>query len=128
MGAPTPYLLVVLDTTDPERLARFWTEALRYERSPRSEEPYVVLVPPERERPAEGRFEFLLQRVPEPKVGKNRMHVDLRVPDLEPEVHRLERLGATPLGDEIREGGFRWVVMADPEGNEFCLGTEPFDR
>jgi len=68
-----------------------------------------------------------VQRVPEPKAGKNRMHLDLRVPAFEPELARLTALGATVLTPEpIDEDGFHWVVMADPEGNELCVGTEPF--
>jgi predicted enzyme related to lactoylglutathione lyase len=64
---------------------------------------------------------------PEPKAGKNRMHLDLRVATLEPELARLAALGAEVLTPEpIDEDGFRWVVLADPEGNEFCVGTEPF--
>jgi predicted enzyme related to lactoylglutathione lyase len=118
-----PYLVIVLDTTVPEQLTSFWTKALGYERSPRSEEPYTVLVPP-----FAGPPELILQRVPERKAIKNRMHLDLRVRDLAAEKARLEDLGATQLSGEIEEQGFRWIVMADPEGNEFCLGTEPFER
>ena len=81
----------------------------------------MVLVPGAQPGP-----DLVLQRVPEPKAGKNRMHLDLRVPTLEPELARLTVLGAEVLTPEpIDEDGFRWVVMADPEGNEFCVGTEP---
>jgi predicted enzyme related to lactoylglutathione lyase len=73
--------------------------------------------------------ELVLQPVPEPKAGKNRMHLDLRVPQLEPELTRLTALGANVLTPEpIDEDGSRWVVMTDPEGNEFCVGTEPFSE
>ena len=117
----TSRIVLVLDSRDPERLALFWAAALDYRRSS-SQEPYVVLVPRDRSKP-----ELVLQRVPEPKTTKNRMHVDIRVQDLGPEVERLRSLGATRLSpDAVEEGGFRWVVMADPEGNEFCVGTDPF--
>ncbi|MFE1440964.1 VOC family protein [Streptomyces sp. NPDC058739] len=65
---------------------------------------------------------LLFQRVPEPKSGKNRLHLDLHPgPDRrEDEVARLRGLGASVLR-EVKEAGGQWVVMADPEGNEFCV-------
>lgn len=65
---------------------------------------------------------LLFQRVPEQKTGKNRLHLDLHPgPDLRtPEVERLTELGARVLR-EVQEMGGEWVVMADPEGNEFCV-------
>jgi predicted enzyme related to lactoylglutathione lyase len=66
-----------------------------------------------------------LQRVPEPKQGKNQMHLDLRVEDLPAEVERLARLGARQLSGELTERCFRWVILADPEGNEFCVFVPP---
>jgi len=63
--------------------------------------------------------------VGEPKVGKLRMHLDLYSDDLEAEVTRLEALGATRIGEAVvGEAGERWVVLADPEGNEFCVCEE----
>jgi predicted enzyme related to lactoylglutathione lyase len=63
-----------------------------------------------------------LQRVDEPKSGKNRMHFDVETPEVDDEVGRLEALGARRLEREAREEyGTRWVVLADPEGNEFCV-------
>jgi predicted enzyme related to lactoylglutathione lyase len=118
----SPFVVVVLDTTQPDVVAAFWTAALAYECSPRSEEPYVVLVP------RDHGPELILQRVPEAKTTKNRMHLDLRVDDLRAEIRRLEGLGARRLSAEFHEQGFTWLVMADPEGNEFCVGTEPFER
>jgi catechol 2,3-dioxygenase-like lactoylglutathione lyase family enzyme len=111
-------LLFVLDCRDPDRLADFWAAALGYRRGA-LHEPYVVLSPT-RDGP-----ELLLQRVPEPKVAKNRMHLDMRIENLSEEVQRLEALGARRLGAEVEEDGFRWFVMADPEGNEFCVCLEP---
>jgi predicted enzyme related to lactoylglutathione lyase len=110
------HIAVVLDCADPERLARFWAEALGY-RQQRLEEPYLMLLPAQR-----GAGPVLaLQRVPEPKVGKNRMHIDLHVEDVEGEVARLVALGATRRSGALVEVGFRWVVLGDPEGNEFCV-------
>jgi predicted enzyme related to lactoylglutathione lyase len=68
---------------------------------------------------------FVLQRVPEPKQVKNRMHLDLWVADIEAEARRLSELGARrQSADPLEEIGSRWIVMTDPEGNEFCLCQE----
>jgi predicted enzyme related to lactoylglutathione lyase len=113
-------LVFVLDCNDINRLAAFWTEAIGY-RVSGSSEPYVVLAPGEGEGP-----ELVLQRVAEPKTNKNRMHLDIRTSELDATVERLAALGARRLQpDETEEAGFRWVVMGDPEGNEFCVCTEP---
>lgn len=70
--------------------------------------------------PAEDAVALALQRVPEPKVAKNRAHVDLRLDDLDAVTALVEELGGARLADHEEEG-FRWRVMRDPEGNEFCL-------
>jgi predicted enzyme related to lactoylglutathione lyase len=113
-------LVCVLDCRDPARLAQFWAEAIGYTLSS-SGGPYVVLIPRDGDGP-----ELVLQRVAEPKATKNRMHLDIRTGQLEATVHRLVGLGACRLQPGItEEAGFRWVVMTDPEGNEFCVCTEP---
>jgi predicted enzyme related to lactoylglutathione lyase len=107
---------LVLDCTNPDELARFWSEALGYTTLGGAGN-YVMLVDPDGVKP-----KLLLQAVPEPKVSKNRMHLDIDTPDVEAEVARLEALGAQRLEDGQRsEHGMKWVVMADPEGNEFCV-------
>lgn len=112
----SPQLVLVLDSTDPAALAAFWASALGYRRRDAVEQ-YEVLVPPEGDGPA-----LLIQGVAEPKQGKNRMHLDLHVPDVPAEVERLLALGATREGEgEI--GPISWVRMADPEGNEFDVAT-----
>jgi predicted enzyme related to lactoylglutathione lyase len=60
------------------------------------------------------------QRVPEPKTQKNRSHVDLHVNDIEAVTALAERLGGSQVQD-FDEYGYRWRVMRDPEGNEFCF-------
>ena len=111
-------LEVVLDCSDPEMLMGFWQEALGY-RVHYSEPSLAVLVPQDVKTSP-----LLLQRVPEPKAGKNRMHVDIVTEDVEVEVERLEALGARRLHDDVRTfGPTRWVTMADPENNEFCIST-----
>ena len=115
-------LIFVLDCADPIALAPFWAEAMGYRAEGRGD-PYVVLIP---EAANASWPEILLQRVPEPKVAKNRMHLDFRVDDLDGEVERLLALGATRVTDEpFDEDGYRWHVLTDPEGNEFCVVTEP---
>jgi predicted enzyme related to lactoylglutathione lyase len=107
---------LVLDCADPDRLADFWTAALGYELFGAADT-YRSLVDPDGRGP-----KLILQGVPEPKSTKNRLHVDLQAADIEAEATRLERLGATRTSVEpIDEHGHRWIVMADPEGNEFCV-------
>ncbi|MZD07956.1 VOC family protein [Streptomyces sp. SID5785] len=116
-------IVVTLDCADVEAQADFWLAALApldYRRGFRGS-PYLSLVGPA---PAPT---LLLQHVPEPKQGKNRMHLDLDfgAADLSAEVGRLERLGAVRLSEELSEHGFRWIVVGDPEGNEFCVFCPP---
>jgi Glyoxalase-like domain len=107
---------VVIDCSDPERLAPFWEAATGYPRV-WSNEVFIVLSCQE-----PGRPNLLLQRVPEPKVGKNRVHVDLGTSQLEAEEERLVGLGASR--GQLHDLGFvRWRVMADPDGNEFCISA-----
>jgi predicted enzyme related to lactoylglutathione lyase len=107
---------VVLDCRHPETLAEFWALALGY-RIARVEGAFVVLLPQERGEPA-----LILQRVPEDKVGKNRMHLDVEVDDVEASAAALVGHGAKRLSAEpVEELGVRWIKLADPEGNEFDL-------
>jgi predicted enzyme related to lactoylglutathione lyase len=109
---------LVLDCREPMTLAHFWREALGY-RDHYADATLAVLVP--REGPASP---LLLQGVPELKAGKNRMHLDIVVDDVEAEVHRLEGLGARRVDHGVQSfEGTRWVRMADPEHNEFCVST-----
>ena len=109
-------LAIVLDCADPPALAGFWAQALGYRIGP-FEPPYVVMRPEQGAGP-----KLVLQRVPERKRVKNRMHLDLWVRDIEAEAERLVGLGGRRLSAEpVQELGERWIVMADPEGNEFCV-------
>jgi predicted enzyme related to lactoylglutathione lyase len=110
----SPNIDLVLDCADPERLAEFWSEALGYKKVG-FREPYFLLRPQEPAHPP-----LLLQRVPESKAGKNRMHLDIRVGDPDAEASRLQAIGATRV-DEHREHDMHWITMTDPEGNEFCV-------
>jgi predicted enzyme related to lactoylglutathione lyase len=114
-------LVVVVDCADLERSAAFWSGVLGYRARPSSPGRYRQLLP------ADGNgVEVLLQRVPEPSTGKNRMHLDLRVPDLEAEVARVVALGARRITEQpVEEDGWVWHVLADPDDNEFCVLRPP---
>jgi predicted enzyme related to lactoylglutathione lyase len=116
-------LVVVVDVADLDRSATFWCGVLGYRARPSSPGRYQQLLP------ADGNgIEVLLQRVAEPKTTKNRVHLDLRVPDLAAETARVEALGARRVTDEpIEEYGWVWHVLTDPDGNEFCVLQPPKD-
>jgi catechol 2,3-dioxygenase-like lactoylglutathione lyase family enzyme len=108
-----------IDTTDPARVATFWREALGWRRTHERDDE-VVLEPPAGG-PEDGIVpDLLFLRVPEEKQAKNRLHLDLRPLDQAAEVVRLEGLGARRVDVGQRED-VSWVVMADPDGNEFCV-------
>jgi catechol 2,3-dioxygenase-like lactoylglutathione lyase family enzyme len=105
-----------IDARDPAAIASFWQSALGWRRTFEKEDE-VVLEPPAGS-PEDGAApDLLFLKVPEGKTGKNRLHLDLRPEDQAAEVARLEALGARRVG--IGQGEVSWVVMADPEGNEF---------
>ena len=111
---------VVVDSEDPARLARWWAEALGYQIV--SEQPDEVEI----RRSPDELPGVLFTPVPEAKTGKNRLHFDLRPDDQEAEVERLVDMGARPV--DIGQHDVSWVVLADPEGNEFCvLASRPAD-
>jgi catechol 2,3-dioxygenase-like lactoylglutathione lyase family enzyme len=124
---------VVFDCRDAAPLARFWAAALGWSVAPYDEEelarlaskgiydpeddPSVMVEPPEdTDLPV-----LFFTEVPEDKVVKNRVHVDVAAElSLEDEVQRLEGLGAE-VRNWAEEDGSVWCVMADPQGNEFCV-------
>ena len=113
---PRTSIGLVLDCTDPELLSRFWSAALGYTIAGRAGS-YVALTDPTRGGP-----KLLLQQVPEAKTTKNRMHFDIDTRHVDDEVDRLCRIGAVRIdADAHCEHGTSWVVLADPEGNEFCV-------
>ena len=104
---------VVVDAADPVALARWWAVALDWSY-------WIEEVDEVEIRPTEDRLPGLIfGTVPEPKVIKNRLHLDFRPDDRDAEVRRLLDLGATKV--DIGQGEQSWVVLADPEGNEFCV-------
>jgi hypothetical protein len=140
-----PSLQVVFDANDVSRLVEFWEQALTgYEQQPpppgfatwsdwaREQgipesdwDAWGALIDPQGDRPR-----IFFQRVPEPKIAKNRVHLDLnvggdltgdeRITQIRREAERVEALGATRQREFDQRGEF-WIVMQDPEGNEFCL-------
>jgi catechol 2,3-dioxygenase-like lactoylglutathione lyase family enzyme len=124
---------IVVDCHDPVAQAAFWAAALGYH-VVRSEGGQVEIGPWEREPPdlaervrrAPGVPALVFVTVPEAKSVKNRLHLDLRPIDgsHEAEVERLLGLGARRA--DVGQGQVPWAVLADPEGNEFCvLGPLP---
>ncbi|MGZ3586153.1 MAG: VOC family protein [Candidatus Limnocylindrales bacterium] len=107
---------VVIDCNRLEPVAAFWAAALGYERTWEDAQ-WAVLGPP---KGATG-MTLILQLVPEAKSGKNRAHVDLRSDDMTAEVARLEALGGSTVRYVEERPDFYWTVMADPDGNEFCV-------
>ncbi|MFE6184088.1 VOC family protein [Streptomyces sp. NPDC056465] len=115
---------VAVDCANAYELARFWSEALgrplHPDDAPGDPEIDVML--------AQGPL-LHFNQVPEPKTLKNRLHLCLRPETTrEEEVERLLGLGATLLDDRREPGGAGWAVLADPEGNEFCVLRSTADR
>ncbi|BCL24949.1 glyoxalase [Streptomyces tuirus] len=115
---------VAIDCTDAYELARFWSQVtgcpLHPQDGPGDREVQVML--------PEGPLLYFNQ-VPEPKTIKNRIHLCLRpTTSREEEVERLLRLGATLVADRRKPDGAGWSVLADPEGNEFCVLRGESDR
>ncbi|MER5705603.1 VOC family protein [Micromonospora sp. NPDC002296] len=104
---------LTVDARDPARLARWWAEVLGYQvindqpdeveiRQSADQVPGIVFLP-----------------VPDDRQCKNRLHLDLRPADQEAEVERLVDMGARHV--DVGQGDVGWTVLADPEGNEFCV-------
>jgi hypothetical protein len=145
---------IVIDCADPGRLAEFWIQALGYIEEPPPAgfdsweaaltawqvpesdwNTMAAAVPPDF-RPGEGvgpRPRLLFAKVPEPKTGKNRLHLDIRAggnrstpaderwEKAKARAAELEKLGATRVREMDEGVQGRWIVMQDPEGNEFCV-------
>jgi predicted enzyme related to lactoylglutathione lyase len=116
----TSIVNVTFDCSNAASMARFWSEVITWPSS--TEEmpgnPYWVVGPPE-----EGGTRLVFVDVPEAKAVKNRVHLDLMPRDRsqEEEVARIESLGGRLIDDRRQASPGGWVVMADPEGNEFCV-------
>jgi hypothetical protein len=103
----------IVDARDPTALGQWWREALGWVVINDDSDEFEI-------RPAEDRLPGLVfVSVPEEKTTKNRLHLDFRPDDRDAEVQRLLALGATRV--DVGQGEQSWVVLADPEGNEFCV-------
>jgi predicted enzyme related to lactoylglutathione lyase len=126
---PTRLHSVVFDAADPSALARFWAVATGWPVT--YEEPDEVVVEPAEDdagTPTEPGLPLVFGRVDDPKVSKNRVHLDLNSRSAEEQREIVERLlahGAEPA--DIGQADVRWVVLADPEGNELCV-LDPRDE
>ena len=113
---------LAVDCHDIDLVATFWEAALGWRRTHadlESDDPQIVLEPPAGS-PEDGVSpDLIFLRTPDAKQAKNRLHLDLRPVDQGAEVARLEGLGARRV--DVGQGQSSWVVMADPEDNEFCV-------
>lgn len=107
--------MITFDTGDARKLAEFWAAALNTTIQNDFGE-FIVLAPTGEHGPAVG-----IQQVPDATPGKNRVHFDTHVPDRKAEVARLTSLGATEVAVHTIPG-LVWSVLADPDGNQFCIG------
>ena len=104
---------LTVDAADPAKVGRFWADVLEVAPPEPDEDGDLVLEVP-------GGLTILFVTDTTPKTVKNRWHLDLRPDDQQAEVNRVEALGAT-RSDIGQTGEETWVVLADPEGNEFCI-------
>jgi len=119
---------ITFDCAHPTELARWWTRVTGWEEDPDNpnlpDDDEVGIVAPDRS------LNLLFTKVPEAKVVKNRVHLDLQATNgtRDDEVARLVALGATVVADRRQPDGAGWVVMADPEGNESCIERSADER
>ena len=112
---------LVIEAADPDRLAAFWSEVLGYVELDRDEDGSIEIGPPDvgfgGPQPT-----LILSPNSEPRPGKYRLHIDVNATDRDQdaELERLLALGARHA-DVGQTGAENWYVLADPEGNEFCL-------
>lgn len=119
---------LVFDCSDSLVVGQFWSQALGRPLDPDANSEFASIGFSERRnvqgwRPVERQDDptWIFAHVPEPRTVKNRVHPDLIASDVESEIARLVQLGASRV-DDRDEYGYRWTLMADPEGNEFDLG------
>jgi predicted enzyme related to lactoylglutathione lyase len=114
------FIGVTVDTTDPDQLAEFWSALLEVPIEHRTPDEIHLA-----RQPNHG-VAVAFQRVPDPTVGKNRLHLDLLVKDLPTARRRAVHLGGSEV-EEHKRDGYHWLVFADPDGNRFCLIQPPPD-
>jgi predicted enzyme related to lactoylglutathione lyase len=120
-----PVRHITVDAHDPLVLARFWAEVTGFVMDDESDNEEALLVGP-----APGMPGLLFVAVPDEKVVKNRVHLDIEPPTgtRDEFVERMLTLGATVHEDHRKPDGLGWVTMRDPEGNEFCIERSAAER
>ncbi len=106
-------IAVSIDGADIGRLAQFWADVLDQPVNPGATDSFAAIT-------TRDGLRLLFHQVPEGKVVRNRVHLDLATADYQAETDRLIELGAVQI-NEVEQGGSRWRTFADPEGNEFDL-------
>ncbi|WP_064456916.1 VOC family protein [Streptomyces hygroscopicus] len=126
MSFPNPVRHITFDAHDPYALARFWSRLTGYPLEDSGPDDDEVLISPGQP----GVPGLLILRVPDTKTVKNRVHLDIQPPSgtRDAEVERLIGLGASVVDDRRTDDGLGWVVMADIEGNEFCVERGAVER
>jgi predicted enzyme related to lactoylglutathione lyase len=114
------FIGVTVDSTDPDQLAEFWSALLEVPVEHRTPDEIHLARQPNRG------VAVAFQRVTDPTIGKNRLHLDLLVKDLPTARRRVVELGGSEVAEHKRDG-FHWLVFADPDGNRFCLIQPPPD-
>jgi hypothetical protein len=119
---------IAFDSRDPQRLGRFWSEALGLAVSLSSDDVVRLAAVP-----GSGAPNVLIMKVDDPTLGKNRVHIDLASDDVVGEVRRFISLGATLADGSTPDdhpvartsNNIEWFTLRDPDGNEFCIGGYP---
>lgn len=109
--------MVTLDCTDPATLAGWWADQFGGETQELIADEFTAVTLSDGPR-------LGFQKVADPTPGKNRVHLDFSAADVDGEVSRLRAAGATEVGRHKFGDNFRWVVLADPEGNVFCVAGQ----
>ena len=109
--------MVTFDCSDPAKLAQWWAAQFGGSTQELIPGEFIAVVRPEGPR-------LGFQKVPDPTPGKNRVHLDFSAADVDAEVSRLTAAGASEVGRNQFSENFRWVVLADPEGNVFCVAGQ----
>jgi predicted enzyme related to lactoylglutathione lyase len=111
---------IVVDCAKPAPLARFWAAVLGYQSRPHAEDADSVCIEPADERERAEKPNVWFEQVPEGKIAKNRLHLDVNLSRLD-EVDQFVGLGAHILHPFGSVPDTSWAILADPEGNEFCV-------
>lgn len=111
---------IILNTESPERLVPFWSELLGVEVRENDDEAGIVWLHPD----APGGVNVGFQRVAQRAPGAPGVHVDIAVADIDVAAVRITELGGRVVAANRLDNGFRWNVMSDPDGNEFCVFVE----